>query len=222
MPKVLKLASVIAAAGVAALVLAPGRPAFAADQQLVGKKLLIVNKSTPGKSTLVILSKDPTIVKTAAGGLGDPILHGGKVRVITSGTDTTFAVPGGGATDGVWFTNNAGDLWKYKKGDGTAGDACKVVIVKNAKLAKAVCKGPAVDAIAINTSAPNATVEAQISTGNEKYCAHFNTVNGCTLKKNGSFNGPNTVAKYLSKDCTLDTGLCSSPSGAFLEVDELF
>jgi hypothetical protein len=40
--------------------------------------------------------------------------------------------------------------------------------------------------------------------------------------KDGSFNGANTVAKYLSKNCATDLGLCSSPSGAFLEVAGLF
>ena len=221
MRKVWKVASVVAAAGFAALVLPP-MSAFAADQTLVGKKLLIINKSTPGKSTLVFISKDASIVKALAGSSGDPILNDGEVRIITTATDTALPVPGGGATDGVWVTNGAGNLWKYKKGDGTAGDACKVVLVKNATIAKAVCKGPAVDAIAIDTSAPNASVEAQISTGNETYCAHFNAGNGCTQVKDGSFNAGGTVAKYLSKNCATDLGLCSSPSGAFLETAALF
>jgi len=195
-------------------------PANAADQSVRGKKLLIINKSTPGKSVLVFLSKDPNIVKTLAGGSGDPIIHGGEVRVKTSSTDTALPVPGGGATDGVWVTNGAGTIWKYKKGDGTLGDACKVVLVKGG-FVKAVCKGPAVDAIAIDTSAPNLNVEAQISTGDQTYCAFFNTANTCSQVKDGSFNGGGTVAKYLSKNCGAAVGVCSSPSGAFLEEAEL-
>lgn len=222
MRKGLRAFSMMAALGFAALVVTQAMPAFAADQPLVGKKLLIINKSTPGKSVLVFLSKDPSIAKTLAGGSGDPILNGGEVRIITSSTDTALPVPGGGATDGEWVTNGSGNLWKYRKGDGTAGDACKVVLVKDTKLVKAVCKGPAVDAIAIDASAPNATVEAQVSTGDETYCAHFNAANGCSQVKDGSFNAGNTVAKYLSKNCGTDLGLCSSPSGAFLEVASLF
>jgi hypothetical protein len=221
MSKGLRAFSVLAASGFAALVVAGAMPAFAADQQVIGKKLLIINKSTPGKSVLVFLSKDPAITKTLSGGAGDPIINGGEVRIINLPNDTTFAVPGGGATDGEWVTNGAGSIWKYKKGDGTAGDACKVVLVKSG-FVKAVCKGPAVDAIAIDASAPNATVEAQISTGNETYCAHFNAANGCSTVKDGSFNAGGTVAKYLSKNCATDLGLCSSPSGAFLETASLF
>jgi len=213
-----KVVSALAAVGFAALVLAAGTPAFAADQELIGKKLLIINKTTPGKSVLVFLSKDPAIVKTPAGGSGDPILNGGSMRIITSSTDNTFPMPGPNVTDGEWFTNTPQTIWKYRKGDGIAGDACKVALVKGAKIVKAVCKGPDVDAIAIATSAPNAIVEAQLATGDEKYCSVFSAAHGCDQVKDGSFNPANTVAKYLSKNCATATLVCASPSGAFLEL----
>jgi hypothetical protein len=208
----------VAVLGFAALV--PGFRAFAADQEVIGKKLIITKKALDNTGTVVFLSKDPAIVKTAAGGAGDPILNGGSLRVITSLQDVSFPMPGPMATDGEWITNGGATIWKYHLGDGTAGDACKVSILKGGKVAKAVCRGPDIYALNIDASAPNASVEVQLATGNERYCSVFSAGNGCQLLKDGSFNSSFTVAKYRAKNCTTAPTLCSSPSGAFLEVAE--
>jgi hypothetical protein len=211
------LTGLVFASAAAALCIAP--LAHAADQQIIGKKLLIKNKDTdPTKNKVVILMKDPNISKAASAGSGDPTVNGGSVRIVGVGGDDNLPVPGPNVTDGEWFENGAGNLFKYRKGDGIVGDACKVVIVKDTKLVKAVCKGDDIN-YDVDLGA-NTAIDIVVSTGDENYCTRFGAgiPTGCLVKKDGSDG-----KTYLAKNCTGAPVACpGSPSGAFLEVASLF
>ena len=201
---------------VAALVTCGGS-ALAVDQTLVGKKLLILNPlSGPANNKLVYLSKDTTIALPAdatqdprcpAAGSNSAQLTVGSV---TSGESFTIGLPCGN-----WSVNGAGNTYKYKD---TSGATCKIVIIKGAKLLKAVCKGTQVD---YDLSADQVSVDVVTRTGTapRRYCTSFNgTTAGCSVVKNGA-----DEKKYLAKNCTTAPVVCgASPSGAFIEVANLF
>jgi hypothetical protein len=129
MSKGLRALSLLVAAGFAALVVARAIPAFAADQPLVGKKLLIKNNADPTKNKTVILIKDAAVVAPGE----QPST--GKVCIVGASNDSTLDVTDDG-DPGEWATIGGG--FKYKKGAGTAGDPCKVVLIKGGKLVKAM------------------------------------------------------------------------------------
>src|SRR5262245_5079971 len=103
----------------------------AADQLILGKKLLI--KNPPAGTTVnkvVHLAKDATVTIGAAGAAGDPQCTGAggggvsSIHIAASGGagDVTIALPCGG-----WTTNGANTLYKYKD---STGLTCKLVLVK--------------------------------------------------------------------------------------------
>ena len=197
-----------------------GGSAFAVDQLIVGKKLLLTNPGgTPNANNkIVFLSKDASIALAASpaedprcvpdGGSG----AGGTITVssVATGESFTISLPCAG-----WTTNTPGTLYKYKD---TSGATCKIVIIKGAKLLKAVCKGTQVD---YDLSADQVSVDVVTRTGTapRRYCTSFNgTTAGCSVVKNGA-----DEKKYLAKNCTTAPVVCgASPSGAFIEVANLF
>ena len=224
MSKGLRALSVLAALGFAALVVARAMPAFAADQPVLGKKLLIKNNTDPTKNKTVILIK-------ADAALGGPITAPGDqpvtgtVCIVGASNDSTLDVTDDG-DPGEWATIGGG--FKYKKGAGTAGDPCKVVLIKGGKLVKAVCKGVDVDYPVTDGGPISVAIVVTGASGTEKYCAAFGDASEadpgfCTETKHGTDG-----KTYLSKNCTA-LGSCSvfggtacSPSGAFLEAASLF
>ena len=215
MSKGLRALSVLAALGFAALVVSRAMPAFAADQPVLGKKLLIKNNTDPTKNKTVILIKADAALGGPITAPGDQPVTG-KVCVVGASNDSTLDVTDDG-DPGEWATIGGG--FKYKKGAGTAGDPCKVVLIKGGKLVKAVCKGVDVD-YDVNNGGP---INVALKAGGEKYCAAFGVTGGCTDTKDGSDG-----KTYLSKNCTLDgncaafAGTACSPSGAFLDVASVF
>ena len=75
----------------------------------------------------------------------DPMAQGGQLRLIDLGdpnaADVAYELPASGWSS---LGNPAGSKGYRYKGAGSAGDPCKVVLIKP-KIVKAVCKGPAVD-----------------------------------------------------------------------------
>jgi hypothetical protein len=200
----------------AALALCGGY-ALAVDQLVIGKKLLIKNPPAgPTKNKVVYLSKDPSIAAPAVVG-EDPrcIPQGGSgaggalvVKSPTTNEGFNIALPCLG-----WTVNAAGNLFKYKD---TTGASCNVVLVKNAKLVKAVCKGPQVS-YDLGANQVDVDVKVRVGTAPRQYCSSFNA-GICDVKKDGSDD-----KTYLAKNCTAGAVACTaSPSGAFIEVASLF
>ena len=196
-----------------------GGSAFAVDQLITGKKLLITNPpSGTQNNKIVFLSKDPTIALPVPpaedprcvpdGGSG----AGGVLTVssVATGESASISLPCAG-----WTINGAGTLLKYKD---TSGATCKIVMIKGGKLLKAVCKGTQVS---YDLGADQVSVDVVTRTGSapRRYCTSFNAAPaGCTVVKNGSDD-----KKYLAKNCTAPALACgASPSGAFVDAAGLF
>jgi len=158
-----------------------GGGAFAADQLLTGKKLLIKNPpSGVSKNKTVHLSKDPAITIGAAGGTGDPTCGGAG----GGGGSITLAASGGAGSVTItlpcanWSTNPPNNQYKYHDSTKTT---CTTVLVKPGKLAKAVCQGTQV-AIDLQEDGDTAPVAVAIRLNQDRYCTNF----GGTVKKDGS------------------------------------
>lgn len=188
----------------AALVLCGGS-AFAADQLLTGKKLLL--KNVPAGNKVVHLSKDPAITIDPSGGDGDPTCGGaggggGSITIAASGGAGSATIPLACAN---WSTNGANSQYKYKD---TTQATCTNVLVKGGKLAKAICKGAQV-AIDLQEDGDTAPVAVAIRLNQDRYCTNF----GGTIKKDGSDG-----KTFLAKDAPVAGGCPASPSGAFLDA----
>jgi len=186
----------------AALVAVCATPALAADQLIPGKIIIV----KPG-SLAKVISKGAFTLPTGA---DDPTTAGGSLLIKDLGdpmNSNTYSLPSSG-----WkgLGNPAGSKGFKYKGDGSASDPCKVVLIKT-KIVKAVCKGTGVT-LTTPVTAPPAEVAINLSVGTgTSYCAEF----GGTEIKNTS-----TILKR--KDATTLPSACSSPSGAFLNTDLLF
>ena len=201
-----------------AAVMLCGGSAFAADQVIIGKKLLITNPGgTPGPNNkMVYLSKDPAIAQPA-GVSEDPrcapngsVPSGSASAVLTVTGSDSFSIP---LICDNWTVNGAGNLYKYKD---TSGASCKIVLIKNTKLLKAVCKGVQV---AYDLGAVETSVDVVLRSGPaNRYCANFGAGAGCTTTKDGSDG-----KTYLTKNCTsAPSGCGASPSGAFVDTINTF
>src|SRR5262245_3725440 len=201
---------------VAALALCGG--AFAADQKIIGKKLLIKNPggAPSANNKIVFLSKDSSTAQPS-GMTQDPrcapngtATTGGASAALTVTGSDTFTIP---LTCDNWTVNGGGNLFKYKD---TTGNTCTIVLVKDGKLVKAICKGTQVD---YDLGASETSVDVVLRSGpTNRYCTNCSAGSGCATTKDGS-NGKT----YLAKNCTSAPGACgASPNGAFIETAGLF
>ena len=179
-----------------------GGSAFAVDQLISGKKLLITNPpSGAANNKIVYLSKDATIANPG-GATEDP-------RCTPDGSDNAALVVSSSTTSesvsialpcANWTVNGAGTLWKYKD---TSGASCKIVLIKGGKLQKAVCKGTQV-AFDLGIDQVNVALKVRTGTTPRQWCTAFNGLTaGCTVVKNGSDD-----KKYLAKNCTTAPASC--------------
>jgi hypothetical protein len=195
--------------GIGAAVLFCATSGHAMAEELTGKKLLVKNPpSGAANNKIVHLSKDASLDVLPAGSVGDPQCTGAggggssSLRVKASGAagDITIALPCAN-----WSTNGANSQYKYKD---SSGASCTIVLVKDGKLAKAVCKGTQV---AVTVQAGMAPVDVVTTLNTERYCTSF----GGTLKKDGSDG-----KTFLAKDAPAPAD-CASPSGAFLDATDI-
>ena len=195
-----------------------GGSALAADQTIVGKKLLIKNPggAPSANNKIVFLSKDASIAQPS-GLTEDPrcapngtATTGNASAALTVTGSDSFSIP---LTCDNWTVNGAGNLFKYKD---TSGATCKIVLVKDTKLVKAICKGSQVD---FDLGAGETSVDVVLRSGpTNRYCTQFSAAETCDTVKDGSDG-----KTYLSKNCTGAPATCgASPSGAFIEIASLF
>jgi hypothetical protein len=147
--------------------------------------------SMAGKVTIIKAGKLAKFVAKppVAGGVFDlpdagnaPTAAGGQLRLIDLGApssaDVVYALPAAG-----WSArgNPPGSKGYKYKGAGSAGDPCKVVLVKE-KIVKAVCKGPAVDF----AQPLDGTLGIVLTVGadSKHYCTTFG---GDTIKNDDTF-----------------------------------
>ena len=202
----------------AALVAVCATPALAADQKVIGKKLLIKNPggAPSANNKIVFLAKDPSIAQPT-GVTQDPrctpngsaTTGSASASLTVTGSDS-FSIP---LICNNWTVNGAGNLFKYKD---TSGASCNVLIVKDGKLVKAVCKGLQV---AYDLNGAETSIDVVLRSGPaNRYCSNYSTASGCSTKKDGSDG-----KTYLVKNCNTAPGACgASPSGAFVETASLF
>jgi hypothetical protein len=190
-----------------------GGSALAGDQLIVGGKLKITNDPmNPNLDRMLFLSKDVGIAqpsgisedpRCAPIGTASP---GTASAVLTvTGTNDSVSIP---LVCDNWTVNGAGNLFKYK--GSSLYETCRKVLVKDNRLAKAVCKG---QQYSYNLDGlPENAVKVVLRTGpTNRYCAEFSAAAGCTIVKDGS------NLTYLSRDCTMAVSPCASPSGAFVD-----
>ncbi len=201
---------------VAAAVALYGGSPLAVDQFLSGKKLIITNPASGATDNkIVYLSKDASLV-APSDSASDPSCFipgnsGGALVVNSPTTGEGFSIPL--PCDG--WTHGPSTFYKYKDSSGTT---CKVVIINEGILQKAVCKGSQVS-YALGVDQVSIDVKVRTGSAPRQWCTSFNATSaGCTIAKNGSDG-----KKYLAKNCTSAPATCpASPSGAFIEVAGLF
>jgi hypothetical protein len=163
--------SALLAAPLAWLLLLSGAPAAAADRPIGGRKLLLREApSGPAANRLVHVGTGAGIQVGAGGGPGDPRCAGAggggasSLRIAASGGagDVTIPLPCLG-----WSSNQAGTLYRYKD---PSGATCKLVLVKNGALVKAVCKGAH---LALDVSAGAAPVTIVATLNQDRFCADY-------------------------------------------------
>ena len=189
----------------AAAILLTSATADSADHPVFGKRVLIKNPpSGAPHNKIVHLAKDPSITLGAAGGPGDPQCTGAggggtsslRILAFAGAGDVTIPLPCSG-----WSTNATNSLYKYTD---TSGATCKIVLVKNGVLAKAVCGGSQV-ATDLNGSMSPVAVFTTLNT--ERYCTEF----GGTVLKDGS-----DEKTFLRKDAAAPASCPSVPCGYYL------
>ena len=108
---------------------------------------------------------------------------------------------------GYWTVNGPGNTYRYKD---PSGFSCKIVIIKEGTLNKAVCKGFPVlyDLTAADQVNIDVVLQANGRFGGEprRWCTSFNGgAAGCDVVKNGSDG-----KKYISKNCTAAPVVCGA------------
>ena len=165
-------------ATLALLLLAAGTGG-ATDRLVAGKKLLLKTPAAGATGNrLVHLGTGSMIAVGAEGSAGDPRCVGAgaggasSIRIATSaGDDVSIPLPCYG-----WSLNGAKNAYRYKD---TSGGACKLVLVKDGALVKAVCKGPQ---LALDLGPGVAPVSIVTTLNTDRFCASY----GGTVVHDGS------------------------------------
>jgi hypothetical protein len=152
-----------------ALLLAAGTSG-AIDRLVAGKKLLLKTPAAGATGNrLVHIGTGSMIAVGAEGSAGDPRCVGAgaggasSIRIATSaGDDVTIPLPCYG-----WSLNGAKNAYRYKDAN---GGACKLVLVKDGALVKAVCKGPQ---LALDLGPGVAPVSIVTTLNTDRFCTSF-------------------------------------------------
>jgi hypothetical protein len=197
------------AAVVMILSLVPSAPTRAADVRIPGKKLVIRNGATGSAGNRLVFLAKSSLVPAPQGNAQFPTADGGYLHVSGDGGDFRIDLPTAG-----WLGRPAvsGVPRRAKYRDPT-GATCRIVILIDGALEKAVCVGPQV---AFALGAAQGPIDVIIGTGTQplRRCHRFGSAapESCDVLKDGS-NG----RVYLAKNCAGAPVACASPSGAFLD-----
>jgi hypothetical protein len=167
----------------AALMLFSGAPAWAADQTILGKFLLVKDPAPdaspdPAKRKIKVYGKENPSTATI---VGDPVADGATLRIVANGMtnyDQTFPMPAGG-----WTTNAPGIKYKYKD-FGTFGPVKKASLYAyNGKFQFKVFVHGAYGLITIEAPNPGTDGAAALTilgTG-DRYCMMYGGAAGGTV-----------------------------------------
>jgi hypothetical protein len=179
-------------ASLALLVLAAGI-GRAADTVVGGKKLLLKTPASGAAGNRVVhLGTGMAITVGQEGGAGDPRCVGAGgggssgLRITTTTGDVTIPLP-----CYHWSLNGAKTAYRYTD---SSGATCKLVLVRDGALVKAVCKGAQV---AIDLGAGVAPVTVVTTLNTDLFCAEY----GGTVVHDGSDG-----ATLLHKDAPAPAG----------------
>src|SRR5262252_7114787 len=105
--------------------------AFAADQQILGRQLLVQAPSTPEKRRIAGDAREWPSPNTV---VGDPTGRGATLTIRVDGenpTEQTFPLPQGLNRNGKWFwSGNSSNGFRYKDAKGEQGPVTSVKIRK--------------------------------------------------------------------------------------------
>jgi len=187
------------AATLALLLLAAGN-GVASESLVAGKKLLLKTPASGAAGNRVVhIGTGAMITVGVEGGAGDPRCVGAgnggasSLRIATTGgDDVTIPLPCYG-----WSLNGAKNAYRYKDPN---GGPCKLVMVKDGALVKAVCKGPQ---LAIGLGPGVAPVSVVTTLNTDRFCATY----GGTVVHDGSDG-----ATLLHKDAAVAASCATTTS----------
>jgi len=187
------------AATLALLFLAAGNGG-ASESLVAGKKLLLKTPASGVAGNRVVhIGTGAMIAVGVEGGAGDPRCVGAgsggasSLRIATTGGgDVTLPLPCYG-----WSLNGAKNAYRYKDPN---GGPCKLVMVKDGALVKAVCKGPQ---LAIGLGPGVAPVSVVTTLNTDRFCATY----GGTVIHDGSDG-----ATLLHKDAAVAASCATTTS----------
>src|SRR5262245_59237764 len=162
--------------------------AWATDHEQEALRLLVKQKTATGKAKTVWVSTSPPPALPAL----PPTSVGGRF-VLTGANQIGTA----NLSATIWKANATGTLYKYVNKDAPQGDSvCKVVLVKDAKMLKVVCKGSLIDL----DDAAQGTVTVTLIMGADVYCSTCDA----PQKDEGGPDGGTFMAKRCSApaDCS--------------------
>jgi hypothetical protein len=161
-------------------ILLAGGVGRAADHMVVGKKLLLRTPAAGAVGNRVVhVGTNASITVGQAGSAGDPRCVGAggggasSLRIAAAGSAGDVTIP---LFCSGWSLNGAQSAYRYKD---ASGATCKLVLVKDGALVKAVCKGAQV-AIDLGAGAAPVTVVTTLNT--DQFCAEY----GGTVVRDGS------------------------------------
>ena len=195
------------------LVLAGGI-AYAADQTVLGKSILVKNPSTPDKRKITIQGKEKTSNDSI---VGNPTVSGATLKVSVDGgspSSQTFNLPQGLAANGKPFwSGDATKGYKYKDSLGVNG-AVKIAQIKKTPAGVFQVKATIMGKIgALSVVPPNPGNDScsllKIG-GGDSYSVAIGAPTGALVSNNGA-------VQFKAKNPTSEASCYGSPSFAFVE-----
>ena len=197
---------VVVLACVFSLLFAPAWAADEPDEDMPGRIVII-----KPASTLFRFVSTPTTEFPLPSASNDPTVEGGSLFVFDTSVpqSNTYALPASG-----WKAlGTPVQGYKYK-GSGSAGDPCKVVLVKK-RVVKAVCRGA--DVTLTTPFAGSVGITLTLGTDSKQYCARFGGTEGkndpTMLKRRNAPAQLGSCAQPL--ECPSPGGGCGSCPGGF-------